>query len=53
MTYALCKKLIANGNYTKSELLGKLDVFLLAGRITEQEYKELTDLINSNQDIKR
>lgn len=53
MTYALCKKLIANNNYDKSELINKLDVFLLAGRISEEEYKELMDLINSNQDIKR
>ena len=49
MTYALCKKLIANNNYDKSELINKLDVFLLAGRITEQEYKELTELINSKE----
>lgn len=53
MTYALCKKLIANGKYDKNELINKLDVFLLAGRITEQEYKELTALVNSEQDIKK
>ncbi len=47
MTYSLCKKLIAKGNYDKADMLNKLDVFLLANRITQDEYKELTTLINS------
>lgn len=44
-TYGLCKKLIAAGNYDKADLLDKLDVFLLAGRITDEQYKELVALI--------
>lgn len=56
MTYNLCVKLIS----TKKESLGieewngfsssmenKLDVFLLADRITEDQYKELIGILNS------
>lgn len=49
MTYSLCKKLIVKGNYDKDDMLNKLDVFLLANRITEDEYKELTEMINSKE----
>lgn len=49
MTYSLCKKLIAKGNYDETEMINKLDVFLLANRITEEEYKELIALINSER----
>lgn len=45
MTYTYCKTIINKGNYDKEELINKLDVFLLANRITEQEYKELIQLI--------
>ncbi len=48
MTYRLIKRIIAKGNYDKDDLMSKMDIFLLAGRITEEEYKELVDLINSN-----
>lgn len=48
MTYNNCKKVIANGTYgTKEELLVKLDVFLLNNRITQDQYNELTDLLNA------
>ena len=50
MTYLFCKKIIAGGNYDKKELLEKLDVFLLANRITEKEYTELTELINAGKE---
>lgn len=45
MTYKLCKKMIINGNYTKEDMLNKLDVFFATGRLTEEEYKELVNLI--------
>lgn len=47
MTYRLVKRIIAKGNYDKDELMDKLDVFLLASRITEDEYKELINAINN------
>jgi len=47
MTYKVCKRLIQNGNYEKEDMLIKLDVFLLAGRLTTDEYNELVSLLNS------
>ena len=45
MTYRLVKRIIAKGNYDKDELMDKLDVFLLAGRITDEQYKELVEML--------
>lgn len=45
MTYKLCKKMIMNGNYTKDDMLNKLDVFFATNRLTEEEYRELIELI--------
>lgn len=49
MTYGLCKKIIAKGNYDKTELLDKLDLFLLNNRITDAQYNELVNLVNSQE----
>ena len=49
MTYGLIKKIIAKGNYDKDELMDKLDVFLLAGRITDEQYKELTEMMKDSE----
>lgn len=45
MTYARLKKLIENGAYDKENMLSKLDVFLMANRITEEQYQELVGLM--------
>ena len=45
MTYNYCKKIITRGNYNKYDMLDKLDVFLLAGRITDEQYKELSAMM--------
>jgi len=45
MTYTRVKKLIENGVYVKEDMMNKLDVFLMAGRITEAQYNELVGLI--------
>lgn len=37
MTYERCKKLIQNGSYEQEDMLKKLDVFLLADRITTEQ----------------
>ena len=39
MTYARLKKLIERGAYNK------LDVFLMANRITEEQYQELVEMM--------
>lgn len=58
MTYKNCKKLIENKIKTcgvgqldqnwASDMLNKLDVFLLADRVTDEQYQELTGLIDRN-----
>jgi len=45
MTYARLKKLIENGAYDKNDMMNKLDVFLMANRITEAQYEELVGLM--------
>ncbi len=45
-TYEMCKILITNGRYEKEDMLQKLDIFLLGDRITQEEYTELTSMIN-------
>ena len=45
MTYARLKKLIENGAYDRESMLSKLDVFLLATRITDEQYQELVGII--------
>ena len=48
MTYTYCKSIIERGNYDAEKMRDKLDVFLLADRITQEQYKELTALIEDN-----
>lgn len=45
MTYARLKKLIEKGTYNKEDIMNKLDVFLLANRITEEQYQELVGMM--------
>ncbi len=45
MTYIYCKKIIDGGKYDKTEMLDKLDVFLLANRITDKQYNELAAMM--------
>lgn len=45
MTYLRLKKLIENGSYMKDDMMNKLDVFLMAGRITGEQYAELAALV--------
>lgn len=46
-TYDYCMNVIANGKYIKEEMMEKLDVFLLANRITKEQYNEIVELLNS------
>ena len=49
MIYQLLKRMIVTGNYEKDDMQNKLDVFFTVNRITEEQYLELTNLINSKQ----
>ena len=39
--------MITTGNYEKEDMQNKLDIFFAVNRITEEQYLELTELINS------
>lgn len=49
MTYKLMKRIIENGikkgNLDRESTLQKLDVFLMADRITVEEYQELIEMM--------
>lgn len=45
MTYKLMKRIITKGGYDEEKTKQKLDVFLMADRITTEEYQELMELI--------
>ena len=47
MIYQLLKRMITTGNYEKEDMQNKLDIFFAVNRITEEQYLELTELINS------
>ena len=48
MIYRLCKNMINNGTYgSYEEMMNKLDVFYLGNRITQIQYNELVELLNS------
>lgn len=46
MTYERLKILIQTGNYEKGSMMTKLDVFLMADRITSEQYNELVGMMN-------
>ena len=49
MTYKVCKRLIKNKDFNeakKADIQMKLDIFLLNNRITQEEYEELTGMLN-------
>ena len=50
MTYKLMKRIIQKGGYDRESILMKLDVFLMADRITPEEYQELVELMGEEND---
>lgn len=48
MLYRTCKRMIEKGNITGME--NKLDIFFAAGKLTEDEYKELLELLAEKQE---
>ena len=49
MIYQLLKRMIVTGNYEKEDMQNKLDIFFAVNIITEEQYLELTELINPKQ----
>lgn len=49
MTFARLKKLITSGTYDREDMLNKMDVFLMAGRITNGQYTELLEMMGETE----
>lgn len=49
MVYILMKRLIAAGRYEAEDMMTKLDVYLLYGRITQEQYEELMSMIAADE----
>ena len=47
--YKLCKSSIERNTYEYEDMMGKLDLFVFAGRITEEQYLELIELMNEKE----
>lgn len=47
MVYNLMKRIIERGNYNRTDMQTKLDVYLAFDRITQEQYEELSALIQS------
>lgn len=45
MTARLCKLLITNNRYEYNDMYAKLDLFLMLGRISNEDYVELTGML--------
>ncbi len=43
--YSMLKVLIQNKRYDKNTIKRKLDIYLLSNSITEEEYKELNNML--------
>ncbi len=43
--YKMMKVVILRGGYDKEEMMGKLDAYLAFGRITEEQYRELAQMV--------
>lgn len=49
MVYTAMKNIIDSGVYDRDDILNKLDIFLLADRITKEQYDELTGLVRARE----
>ncbi len=50
MTYDFCKMIIEKKTYVRADMLEKLDLFYLRGRVTCEQYEELVEMIIVNSD---
>ena len=49
-TAGLCKILISKGRYEYDDMYTKLDLFLMMGRINDDEYVELTGMMQKPEE---
>ncbi|WP_419867369.1 hypothetical protein [Clostridium perfringens] len=51
MAYELCKFQIESGNYNKEVMKEDLLLFKMTGYLTAKQFMELSNMLNSKQDI--
>lgn len=44
--YELAKRMITTGNYQREDLQNKLNIYFFVNQITQEQYLELTKMIN-------
>lgn len=50
MLYNLLERMLNQDNYgAKEDFQSKLDIFFALGRITEDDYKKLTDMLDAKE----
>lgn len=53
LTYNLTKTIIERGRYvSKEDMQSKIDLFLLANRLTEEQYMDLMALLDEKEELK-
>lgn len=50
MTYKNCKTLITAGRYEYESMFSMLDLFLMVERVTQEEYLELTGMLEKPEE---
>ncbi len=48
MAYKILKNLISNGKKTGEEILAMADVYYAAGRLTDEQYAEIVNIVTTN-----
>lgn len=48
-SYGLIKKIIAAGKMNKDELLTKVDLIFAGGGLTDEDYAEITSMLNGGE----
>lgn len=51
MPYRIMKNLISNSKKTNEELSNMADVYFAAGRLTEEQYKEIIGMIGQMKEV--
>ena len=48
MAYKILKNLISNGKKASEEILDMADVYYAAGRLTDEQYTEIVNIVTTN-----
>lgn len=51
MAYRIMKSLIANSSKSREELFSMADVYYGAGRLTEEQYREIVEMVEKKVQV--